>query len=294
MKKEFPSLSEGQFLLEPCGRNTAAAIALAARVLRQKDPEALMVVLPADHKILKEEEGLFLEVISAAVDFCREHGGLITLGIRPTFPATGFGYIRRGKGAKEGKYPFFHVAKFQEKPDLKTAEAYVAGGDYFWNSGMFVWKARDYWEAYQKFLPSDARGFESLEGEAGAPAFDQALENLYPKLTSISVDYAVLEKSEAVYTLAAPFRWDDVGSLNSLHAYFPEDSQGNASQGKFVALEAKNNLILSDGGVVACLGVSNLVVIRSGDAVLVIPRERSEEVKGVLEELKRKEGEGFL
>jgi mannose-1-phosphate guanylyltransferase len=294
MKKEFPDLSEGQFLLEPCGKNTAAAIALAARALLQKDPEAAMVVLPADHKIHDQEKPLFRDVISSALEFCRRKGGLVTLGIRPTFPATGYGYVRRGAQVGEGKFPLHRVEKFQEKPDLKTAEAYLASGDYLWNSGMFVWKASDYWEAYREFLPKDAQAFETLSGEAGSLSWKQGLEKIYPGLTSISVDYAVLEKSEAVYTVPAPFRWDDVGSLNSLHAYFPQDVRKNAVNGKFVALDSKENLILSDAGVVACLGVDSLVVIRSGDAVLVLPRERSEEVKRVLEELKSQGGEGFL
>jgi len=294
MKKEFPTLGEGQFLLEPCGRNTAAAIALAARALLQKDPEAVMVVLPADHKILEKEQGLFREVIAGAVDFSRANGGLLTLGIRPTFPATGYGYVQRGALVGEGKFPIYRVKKFQEKPDRKTAESYLASGDYAWNSGMFVWKAANYWEAYQRFLPNDARVFESLSSEAGSPSWKKELEKLYPGLTSISVDYAVLEKSDRVYTLPAPFHWDDVGSLDSLHAYFAQDGHGNAGNGKLVALDSKENLLLSDGGVIACLGVDRLVVVKSGDAVLVLPRERSEEVKRVLEELKREGQEGFL
>jgi len=294
MKKEFPRLREDQFLLEPCGRNTAPAIALASKVLLKKDPQSVMVILPADHKILAEDHKVFQEVVKTAVEFSQEKGGLLTLGVRPAYPATGYGYVRRGALVKDGGSPIHRVEKFQEKPDLQTAQTYLKDGTYFWNSGMFVWRAADYWEAYQKYLPQDAKAFDSIPSDLSEKEGAAALKKIYPHLTSISVDYAVLEKSDSVYTIAAPFRWDDVGSLNSLYPYFPRDGAGNARGGEMVTLDSKGNLILSEGGVVACLGVNNLVVIRQGDAVLVLPRERSEEVKALLEEMKRNGLEKFL
>ncbi len=285
MKKSFPELNDRQFLLEPCGRNTAAAIALAAYTLLQSDPDAILVVSPADQKIHAEDLKLFRETILSAAHFCREKGGLITLGIKPGFPATGYGYVQSGKKIQEGKYPVCEVKQFREKPDFKTAQKYLEEKSYFWNSGIFIWKAADYWKAYQKFLPQDAKAFEQ-----GFPRVDE----FYPRLTSISVDYAILEKAESVLMIEVPFRWDDVGSLSSLHPYFPHDQNQNAVSGDVVILDSKNNLILSDEGLVACLGVENLVVVKSGDAVLVISRERSEEVKLLLEEIKKNKLESYL
>ncbi|MFO1518462.1 MAG: sugar phosphate nucleotidyltransferase [bacterium] len=288
MQKEFPELKEHQFLLEPMGKNTAAAIALAAHALLQENPEAAMSVLPADHKIPQKDLGAFQDSIASAFRFCRGHGGLLTLGIRPTYPATGYGYLHRGEKVGEEGVPFYRVLRFQEKPDFETAESYLKSGEYCWNSGMFVWTAAEYWKAYEAHLPQDASAMNGLKGAVGSPDWNRKLDDVYPKLTSISVDYAILEKSDRVRMIDATFGWDDVGSLASLSAYYPRDLHGNAASGQTALVDSAENLVLSDGGVVACLGVENLVVIRNGDAVLVAPKERSEEVKALLEEMKKK------
>lgn len=202
------------------------------------------------------------------------------MGVTPRSPATGYGYIQKGEKAGGGaSNPVYRVKRFQEKPDLQMARGYLKSGDYFWNSGMFVWRAADYLAAYERFLAEDAEKWKGLgQGE---------LKRIYPELASISVDYAILEKSDSVFVMPAPFAWDDVGSLNALMRYFQKDAQGNAREGAAVALDAKGNVIYSDAGIIACLGVENLIVLRSQEAVLVIPRERAEEVKVLLEELKK-------
>lgn len=283
MKAEFPEFSSSQFVLEPCGRNTAPAIALAARILLEKDPEAAMVVLPADHKIPESSHKAFQKMMAQALKYCREMKGLITLGIQPHYPATGYGYIQQGDELVPGLYK---VKRFREKPDLATAQQYLESGEYFWNSGMFIWKAAEFWKNYEKHLPPDALILSSL-GNRDASNWQQKLEELYPRMTSISVDYAVMEKSNSVQMMKASFEWDDVGSLQSLVKYFKEDKNQNAVQGKTASVDASGNLLISDEGVIACLGVQNLIILRDKESVLVLPLERSEEVKQLLEELKK-------
>lgn len=284
MKKEFPEFASDQFILEPCGRNTAPAIALAAQVLIKKDPEAAMVILPADHKIPEASQHAFQQTIEKALTYVRELGGLLTLGIRPNFPATGYGYVQQGEPLAPELY---RVKQFREKPDLNTAQQYVKSGDYFWNSGMFVWKASEFWKNYEKYLPPDAQLLSELNKEYGNASWEQKLQEIYPRVTSISVDYAVMEKANSVCMMKADFDWDDVGSLKSLYKYFSQDKSNNAIQGKVVTVDAQQNLLISDDGVLACLGVNQLVVIRAGDSVLVLPLDRAEEVKFLLEEIKK-------
>ncbi len=285
MKKEFPEFSPEQFLLEPCGRNTAPAIALAAKVLLQKDAQASMVVLPSDHKIPPSSQAAFEKIISQALRYAHERGGLITLGIEPLYAATGYGYIHRGDPL-EGD--LFSVKEFREKPDLESAKKYYASGEYFWNSGMFVWKASEFLNNYKNYFPLDAASLEALPATVGSSEWPQKLSEIYPQLTSISVDYAILEKSKSVYMMKASFEWDDVGSLKSLYKYFLKKGESNACEGKGVSIDASGNLLMSDEGMIACLGLDHLVVIRNKDSVLVLPMERSEEVKSLLEEMKRK------
>jgi mannose-1-phosphate guanylyltransferase len=294
MRREFPELAEDQFLLEPLGRNTAAAIALASREALRKDRSAILAVFPADHKIPAEDLSLFRDVIESAVLHVREKGGLLTLGIRPGSPATGYGYLERGEKIGGGKHPVHRVLSFREKPDLPTAERYLEKGRYDWNSGMFVWKASEYDEAYRRFLPQDALAFDRLEGSPGSVDWKKSLGEVYPRLTSISVDYAILEKADGVAVVPAAFRWDDVGSLASLSRYFPQDRRGNAVGGKAIVLEGKENLVVSDRGIVACLGMEGIIIVRNGDAVLVLPKERSEEVKLLLEEIQKRNEDEFL
>lgn len=279
MKREFPELDSSHFLLEPCARNTAAAIAFAAYTLFKKDPEAILAVLPADHKILNRES--FQALLQQGAEFAQNSDALVTLGISPQFPATGYGYIQQGEKIDGTKAPLYRVKQFQEKPDLKTAESYLRSGNYLWNSGMFIWKASTYCKAYQALLPKDAALWETVKSNPD-------LEKIYPQLTSISVDYAILEKYKNVVVIPSAFDWDDVGSLQSLARYYAHDAVQNSFQGEVATIDASGNLLLSDQGVVACLGVENLIIIRQGDAVLVLPKERSEEVKKLLEEIKQK------
>ncbi|MBF0492862.1 MAG: mannose-1-phosphate guanylyltransferase [Deltaproteobacteria bacterium] len=291
MKNDFPELNDEQFLLEPEGKNTAAAIALAAYHLNKVDPEGIMVVLPADHKILQKEK--FQQVLQEASSLAQAQEALVTLGVLPHFAATGYGYIQKGESIGKA----FRVKQFKEKPDLETAEKYIKSEEYFWNSGMFVWKTSNYIHEYQQHLPHDASLFERhfpspLGGEGQGEGSN--LSALYSQLTSISVDYAILEKSKNVVVLPARFDWDDVGSLASLAKYFPRDEFENSRTGQTISKDANNNLFISDEGVVACLGVENLIVIRNKDSVLVLPKERSEEVKILLEEMKKKKMDVFL
>lgn len=294
MQQQLPELKEEQFLLEPCAKNTAAAIALAAEVIKRKDPNGVLIVLPADHKIPENDLEKFRNTLSEACRFAEEGKGLMTLGIQPSYPSTGYGYILKGKWIKSEPQKIFKVDRFQEKPDSKTAVFYFKSGEYFWNSGMFVWKVSDYLEAYHRFLPEDAKLLSQLPSERNSPHWSETLEKIYPKLTSISVDYAILEKSDSVYVIESEFEWDDVGSLNSLARYYPQDSDQNATEGNVVTVDSNNNLILSDQGIVACLGIENLIVIQNKNSILILPKDRAEEVKKVLEKMKKEKNEEYL
>ncbi len=271
-------------LVEPFGRNTAACIGLAALHVKQQGQYGLdepVIILPADHFIA--DVATFSATIQAAAETAR-NGSIVTLGIQPTRPETGYGYVQAGaaQGATNG-LPYYQVERFVEKPDYETALGYLASGAYFWNSGIFIFTARTILQEIESCMPALYAGLLEIELAIGTPAYDTVVERVYGRLESVSIDYGVMEKTrQPIYVFKADFGWSDVGSWQALYELRASeyDAQGNLLLGDALVSEAKNNLVFSSTGrKVALLGVEGLVVVDTPDAVLIAPLERSQDVK---------------
>ena len=272
-------ITPAALILEPAGRNTAPAIALAALAC---PPGALMLVMPSDHVIA--DLAAFHAAIDAALPLV-EQGWLATFGISPDSPDTGYGYIRRGEPLVPGVY---RVEQFVEKPDRATAEAYVADGRYAWNGGIFLFRADAYLAALEAHDPAIAVAARAAMASAATEGIRLHPDaEAFAASPSDSIDYAVMEKAECVAVVPVEMGWSDVGSWDALHAIAPHDERGNACQGEVLAIDSSGCLIRSDGPLVATVGVTDLIVIATGDAVLVMPRGSSQEVKRAVEALKK-------
>lgn len=275
---------------EPVGRNTAPAVALAASEIARIEPEAVMMVLPSDHHI--RDVPAFREVLKRAVEVARQEY-LVTIGIKPERPDTGYGYIERGAPLGDGRS--FYVKSFREKPDQRTAQDFLKSGGFFWNGGIFVWKVYAIMDSLRRHMPELYRATIQWQERGGLDAGSEALKQYFEPLEKISIDYGVMEKAaqdrgekcQGVAVVHGDFGWDDLGSWEAAARYYPADPSDNRTMGKCLAIESRENIVVSDQGLVALLGVEGLVVVRSGDAVLVCRRERAQEVRRVVEELAR-------
>ncbi len=286
---EFESVLRGQLgqaarlAFEPMGRNTAPAIGLAAEYLRHEDPDATMLVLPADHLI--EDQPAFLEAVQMGARLAQD-GMLVTFGIRPERPDTGYGYIQLDRRiAGKGRLTAHRVRGFREKPSPARARAYLAAGNYVWNSGMFIWRVDTILAAFREFMPEFYAGLEAFRRTIGTRRERTALARLYRGAESISIDYAVMEKADNVACVRGTFDWDDVGSWLALGRHTRPDHSGNVAIGGFVARGSSNCLVDSDSGIVAALGVKDLVIVRAGDSVLVADRRRLADIKQLLSDV---------
>lgn len=276
----YHTLLPYQTLFEPVGRNTAPAIALAAAFLLEGGEDPVMVVLPADHMI--KDEVRFRENLAIAID-AAESGKLVTFGIQPSRPDTGFGYIKVRADSKSGIY---EVERFTEKPDHATAERFLKEGGYYWNSGMFVWRASAILAEIRQYLPRVYGVIQNIIAEKQAEGtFQQAVEKHFEAMPSISIDYGVLEKSSQVSLVPCDIGWNDVGSWQAVHDISDHDENGNALQGKVIALDCKNSLIRAEKRLVAAIGVENLCVIETADAVLIASGDQTQRVREVVDEL---------
>jgi mannose-1-phosphate guanylyltransferase len=268
---------------EPVGRDTAACIGLAAVVCRERDPDAVMAVMPSDHIITPSSA--FCSSLEAAQALLTERPEtLVTFGIAPTFPSTGYGYIQRGAALGEhGKVPFFEVDSFREKPDLETAESFLEDGGYYWNAGIFIWRADTILDCIADFLPELHEGLKAVVPHVDRGTFDKAVEELYPELQKISIDYGVMEKAKSRAVAQVRYDWDDVGSWRALERLLSPDEQGNFAQGEVRALDAKGNIVSSRGGMVGLVGVEDLIVVHTPDATLVCRKADAEAVKKLVD-----------
>lgn len=281
VREQLPWLPPRSVLCEPEGRNTAACVAWAALEVLARDPNGVMAVLAADHII--EPVGDFRSSLLEAMSLS-DSGSLVTFGITPDHPATGYGYIRAGRTVQGG--PARRVLGFKEKPDLATARRYVAGGAYYWNSGMFAWRADTIWQEVQKHLPKLARGLSGLEALRKRGRLAQAdVDRCYPKLQSISIDHGVLECSDRIAVLPASFSWNDIGSWDAAGDLWPQDSQGNSSRQQVLAVRSSGNVVATGGKPVALVGVDDLVVVDSGDVLLVCRRDQCQDVREIVARL---------
>jgi mannose-1-phosphate guanylyltransferase len=285
VRAALPELRADRLVLEPMARDTANAVGLTAALVADVDPDAELAVVSADHVIRPIEK--FAATLTAAYDaLATRPRALVTLGITPTYPATGFGYVQRG--AATGLPGVAEAASFREKPDRETAEAYLASGDYLWNSGMFVWRARTVLDALAEHLPESAAGLTRIVAAPGGPQREAAIAEIFPTLPKISVDYAVLEPAATepgrVLVADLDVDWLDVGSWPALASTLATDGEGNAVRGLAVVLDGSGNIVFSDDPdhLVALVGVHDSVVVHTRDVTMVCPVSDAERVKQLL------------
>ena len=285
IQRLLPELPRSNLIIEPCSRNTAPAIGLASALLQEKDPQALLMVLPADHVV--HPDGQFRSLLRTA---CAEaaSGALVTLGVTPTRPETGFGYIEVGKVLRHRKgRPIYQVAAFREKPELPLAVEYVKDGRHFWNAGIFVFRAERMLEEIERHLPHLHAGLKTLlDTPAGRrPVF---LKKLFSGIESISIDYGVMEKADDIHMIPCPLSWSDVGSWAAFLEVEKKDIFGSAVRGDVVSINCRNCVLYAEKRLLACIGLKDLVVVETADAVLVCPLSEAQAVRQLVEELARR------
>jgi mannose-1-phosphate guanylyltransferase len=294
VKKQLPAAGRKRVLTEPVGRNTAAAIALAAiHVRHAAKGDAVMAVLPADHFIAQPDK--YCKIVSAALELAREPKRMIVLGIPPTRPDTGFGYVERfGDALESSGFPAFAVRRFTEKPALEVAKEYVASGNFQWNAGMFFWRVSTFLDNLERFLPKTHEALESLAETIGKKTYERRLRAIYPKLENISVDYAILENATRqegapqVYVIPADVGWSDIGSWAAVYELLAKHPGDNVLAGHGLALDATGNFLYSPTKFVAAIGVRDLIVVETPDALLIVPRDRAQDVAKIVKSLEER------
>ena len=272
-------------LLEPQGKNTAPAVALAVARIVRRDPDAVIAAAPADHAV--GDARAFRSVLRKGLRVARRTGRFVTLGIPPTHPATGYGYIERGDRFPGAGHSVFNVRRFTEKPSLSVARRFLNSGRFSWNSGIFLFRADAFRDRLSRFLPEVHAAMEAAFRSYETKEFPGRLRAAYRRIPSVSVDYGILEKEKGILVIPADFGWSDLGTWRSLHEFLGKPGE-NVTFGNVLLTDCRNTLVRTDRGVLAVVGMEDVIVVRSGDAVLVCPRNRSEEVKGVAEEVRRR------
>lgn len=287
--RQLPDVPSNQILVEPCGRNTAPCIGLAAIQLLASDPDAVMLVMPADHVI--QPTAKFQQAVEQAVSLISdEPSTLVLFGVEPDYPATQFGYIQRGERVATSSCPMYRVKSFQEKPNLLTASRFMATSEYYWNCGIFVWRAQAILEALQEFAPEISERLSRLSKAIESDRWQDVLETEFPQMPSISIDYAVLEKAAGrVSVLEAPFEWDDVGSWHALPRLFSSDRDGNTIDGLCCPIETEGCIVRSsDKHLVATIGLKDLIIVHTPTATLVADKRDEGSLKKLIAELEKK------
>lgn len=290
-RRLLPGLPRENLLVEPCARNTAPCVGLAALHVARRDPRGVLVVLPADHHVARP--AAFREALAAAAAVA-DQGSICTIGLKPTRPETGYGYLKLGprlavRGAGRRKLQPHKVARFVEKPDAPTAARYLADGAYLWNSGIFAFRADVILEEIERSLPALREQLDLIGAALGTSRAQRVLAKVFPDCPSISIDYGVMEKSDRIAVVPADFGWSDVGSFAALPEVRPMDARGNVAEGEAFVLDGRDDVVLARGGrPVAVVGLDGVVVVDAGDAVLVCHRDRAQDVRKAVDELKRR------
>lgn len=293
VRHQVPKLPKANLIIEPCGRDTCAAVTLGAAVVGARSTTAVMAVLPADHVIGQEKK--FQQVLADAFDLASRGQVIVTIGIRPTEPHTGYGYIRVGdplpppQGAKPYKTTFFKAERFVEKPDFQTALDYVNSGQYRWNAGMFIWSFVTLTQGLEKHQPEMAAACERWFKLAGTPKLAKALAQDYPGLRKVSIDYALMEQAQNVVVANGDFPWDDLGSWTALARHLKQDAEGNAAWAQFVHVDAARNLIF-DARVkhrtpIGLVGIRDAILVLTDDATLLAHKSQAQKVRELVAKL---------
>lgn len=290
--EQLEGMQSHQVLLEPSRRNTAPCVAYAAFRIKALDPEASMVVAPSDHLILKEEE--FVNLMDKALNTVENEDALLTLGITPTRPDTGYGYIQFEE--KEGDKGVHKVKTFTEKPDLEMAEQLVKSGEFLWNAGIFIWSVRGILNAFERLMPDLFQLFEESGGDFNTDSEEGAIEQIYSRCTSISIDYGIMERAKNVYTIAADIGWSDLGTWGSLYSFSDKNEEGNVIQGKNVITYDSENCIVNvpKNKLVVLQGMKDMIVVESNDVLLVCKRKEEQQIKRIVNDVKVTKGERYV
>ncbi|CUS97556.1 mannose-1-phosphate guanylyltransferase [Candidatus Kryptobacter tengchongensis] len=293
----LPKFPIQNIILEPLSKNTAPCIGLASLFIKRHQPDAVMVVLPSDHLITDVEK--FLNTLKIGIESAYETMGLITIGIQPTYPSTGYGYIQfieddESEMSKKGVYK---VKTFAEKPDLETAQKFLDSGDFLWNSGMFIWRVDVILDEIKTHLPDIYEELMKIDEAIGRDDFKTVLEQSYGKMRAISIDYGVMEKTDRAYVIKASFGWSDVGSWEEVYNLAPKDKDGNyiaSNSENVILIDVKNCLVEGNKTIIAMIGVEDLIVVSTEDAILICKRDRAQDVRNVVNFLKRKNLDKYL
>jgi mannose-1-phosphate guanylyltransferase len=292
VKKQVPQLPVENIVAEPSKKNTAPCIAYIAFKLLQKDPQALMMAAPADNLIL--DTGEFIKTATKAFDFVNHINALVTIGVKPAYPNTGYGYIQHDMAEVA---PAIHKVKtFTEKPNSELAKAFVASGDFLWNAGIFTWKVKNLLVAFEKYLPEMYDVFMAEKDKFNTPEEAEAIEHIYPQCTNISIDFGIMEKADNVYVIPASFSWSDLGTWNSAWDNMEKDYFNNAVAGNNVMVVDANNCMVHvpDNKLVLLQGLDDYIVVDTKDVLLICKKEKEQEIKEYVAEIKRNKGEKFL
>ncbi len=291
-KQQLPELPEENIITEPFRKNTAPCVAYISFKLMQKDPEGSLIVAPADHLILDEKR--FLEICSDALQFASEKEGLVTLGIKPTYPNTGYGYIQHDD--KEVSPSVHKVKTFTEKPNLELAKTFLASGDFLWNSGIFIWKLNSIVKAFHNYLPEMYDLFYGEQEKLNTEEENKLIEAIYPLCTSISIDFGIMEKADNVYVIPSSFGWSDLGTWNSAWDNMEKDYWENAVAGnKVMVVDAAKNVVhVPDDKLVVLQGLENYIVVDTKDVLLICQKDKEQDIKQYVGEVKRNMGEKYL
>ncbi|MEO6695870.1 MAG: mannose-1-phosphate guanylyltransferase [Ignavibacteria bacterium] len=302
VKKQLPKIPDENIICEPTGRNTAPCIGLACLFINQFETKANVLIVAADHLISDEKE--FHRIIKSGLKFVDDNGGIVTLGIHPTQPETGYGYIQYDADKvieieleKNGESTFekiYKVRTFAEKPSLEVAKAFLKSGDFLWNSGMFIFRTDTMMEEIKTYMPDLYETLSKLQENLLSKDFTRVLDEEYSKTKSISIDYGVMEKAKDVYIIRSYFGWNDVGAWDEVYNIKEKDGDGNVKQGRTVTIDTKDCLIINDQKIVATIGIENLLIINTDNGLLICKRGEAQSVKEVVDYLRRKGLENFL
>jgi len=291
VQAELPELADDQILLEPIGRNTAPCVAYASFKLKMKNPGASMVVTPSDHLVINQHE--FEKVIGEGFDFSERHHSLVTIGIEPSRPDTGYGYIQIDTKDQIGTLN--RVKTFTEKPTLDVAKVFVESGEFFWNSGIFIWRVEDIIKEFYQHLPELNQLFSSILQDYNTPHEREAIEQIYPECRNISIDYGIMEKAENVYVRCADFGWSDIGTWNSLYQHSEKDPQGNVLSGDVMAYDTKNTIVrVPQGKLGVVQGMEDYIVVDTGDVLMICRRDEEQNIRRFVEDVRQKKGGEFI
>lgn len=294
LESQTTNLPKENMIYEPVGKNTLPAIGLAALFIAEKDPDGILIVSPSDHLIQNDE--LFQQCIESAALIAEKNDGIVTIGISPKYPATGYGYVQTAEEIQIGQsIKSFAVTQFVEKPNVEVATRYLKSGGFFWNSGIFIFKVSVFLESVQKYAPELYADLMRIKEHIGAETYEEAVDRIYREVTSISVDYGILEKASNVFLVQGDFVWNDLGSWEEVYKYDSnKDENQNATTGEVVLIDTKNSYVYAPNSLVALVGLDDVIVVQEGDTILVCKRDRAEDIKAVVGEITKRKLDQYL